>query len=356
MHKIKYIYNPMFNPFHHITIFFTQSKPYYTTYKEIKTKKSTKLEIYLHTVKRSKLLLYILPYCICKITDKTINLTINTINVFKSKFNTINRIRSKYNVMTNTKNIIIKDIITKNNNTFNYFTNKLLKHVFSNNGYLLIKLGQYLSIYDKYNLEELQNQLKTHTFKETIKLLQEIEDKIDVTYSDTNINYNDMNTGSIMYDTNINHTNVNTKTTTETTKYTTLNNNKNKDRIIITSNNPLFSGSIAQIYKWKYLSNNKIIDIAVKIIHPKILKEIELDMKILKYITNNYIFLNNLNIIPFIKDMSMDIYNQLDLRNEYKNILLFRKLNQIDILESIKEYFNNDKYYNGSDNNYKCRE
>ena len=88
------------------------------------------------------------------------------------------------------------------------------------------------------------------------------------------------------------------------------------DDIKLIKNNPIFSGSISQVYLAIY-KNKKV---AIKIKHPNIQKNINYWLNTIQFFKN----LLNLDLFE-IESLKKELIIQLDFKNEYKNILKFKE-------------------------------
>ena len=84
------------------------------------------------------------------------------------------------------------------------------------------------------------------------------------------------------------------------------------------------SGSIAQVYKGKFIANNK--EIALKIVHPEVKYQMYFPIKFLefhKFIINKFTFLKKYDTIFRFDSFLKNVILQVNMNNEYKNMLYF---------------------------------
>ena len=116
--------------------------------------------------------------------------------------------------------------------------------------------------------------------------------------------------------------------------YDILNKNTNSNiSLAVKNQEPIGSGCIAQVYKGKLFTTNKRniktpVDVAIKIIHPDVYDSIRLDLEIMKNIASFIELIPRahwLSIHESVEEFSKLMENQIDLRNEAKNMDRFLK-------------------------------
>lgn len=101
--------------------------------------------------------------------------------------------------------------------------------------------------------------------------------------------------------------------------------NEHLDKVIeLDLNNEVKSGSIAQVYKGKYISTNK--EIAIKVVHPNLEYQLIYPIyfiKLLYYLQDNTKFFKKYNMIFNFEEFYRDLKKQLNMKNEFKNMEYF---------------------------------
>lgn len=125
--------------------------------------------------------------------------------------------------------------------------------------------------------------------------------------------------------------------------------------IEIDKNYEIKSGSVAQIYKAKFI-NNPSKDIAIKVVHPEIQYQLIYPMlfiKILRFIISNVWFLKKYNIIFNFESFFQNIKLQKNMNNEFNNLKYYYNIynNNSHILIPQPLYSSDNilimEYYNG---------
>ena len=133
---------------------------------------------------------------------------------------------------------------------------------------------------------------------------------------------------------------------TITEKNESILNNLENEGVEFFSREPINAGIIALVYKGKYKKNEVVIKVLKQGIDKKLKSAIK-DLYLLGQIISFIPFVKNLNLIDFIKDNSKVIWDQIDFKNELKNINYWLEFsNKVDYLEIPNVYSDITNKYN----------